>query len=137
MKSITQRILFMVSAQNLEIDLSRVEQFFVALAGDDAIEEKHQAAGSTKRLGEVTISCRLDNKVVIIGIKDNGAGMNEETKVRLFEPFYTTKSVGEGTGLGLSISYGIVQKHGGELTVTSKQGEGTEFTLMLPRITDN
>ncbi|MFT5162604.1 MAG: two-component system NtrC family sensor kinase [Alteromonadaceae bacterium] len=55
-----------------------------------------------------------------------------KTKNKLFEPFYTTKKVGEGTGLGLSISFGIVQKQGGELTVESQLGAGSEFTLRLP-----
>ena len=63
---------------------------------------------------------------------DNGCGMSDETKNKLFEPFYTTKEVGEGTGLGLSISFGIVQKHGGELTVESEAGVGTTFRLLLP-----
>ncbi|MFT4927048.1 MAG: two-component system NtrC family sensor kinase [Phenylobacterium sp.] len=58
--------------------------------------------------------------------------MSAETQKRLFEPFYTTKDVGEGTGLGLSISFGIVQKHEGELSVTSELGSGTVFTLLLP-----
>jgi len=52
----------------------------------------------------------------------------------LFDPFFTTKTVGEGTGLGLSISYGIVQKHQGELTVSSKVQIGSEFVLTLPHV---
>ena len=69
---------------------------------------------------------------VQISIKDNGKGMNEETKKRLFEPFYTTKDVGEGTGLGLSISYGIIEQHNGKIDVFSSIGEGTEFLIYLP-----
>ncbi|MFT4927042.1 MAG: signal transduction histidine kinase/DNA-binding response OmpR family regulator, partial [Phenylobacterium sp.] len=83
-------------------------------------------------LGQITIGCRLIDDKVEITIKDTGCGMSAETQKRLFEPFYTTKDVGEGTGLGLSISFGIVQKHEGELSVTSELGSGTVFTLLLP-----
>jgi signal transduction histidine kinase len=67
-----------------------------------------------------------------IAIKDNGCGIKTKVMKRLFEPFYTTKDVGEGTGLGLSISYGIVQQHGGQLLVSSQEGVGSEFKLLLP-----
>ena len=69
---------------------------------------------------------------VQISIKDNGIGMDEITQNRLFEPFYTTKDVGEGTGLGLSISYGIIEQHNGKIEVFSSLGEGTEFLIYLP-----
>ncbi|NQZ08207.1 MAG: DUF4154 domain-containing protein [Algicola sp.] len=85
--------------------------------------------------GQVIGGCRVVDEHIEITVKDDGCGMNEQTKKKLFEPFYTTKDVGEGTGLGLSISYGIVQKHGGELSVESVLGEGSVFKLTLP-ITD-
>jgi signal transduction histidine kinase len=97
----------------------------------DAIKEKQTAQGN-KNLGRVNVRCYCVDNVIEITVSDNGNGMTEQTKNKLFEPFYTTKSVGEGTGLGLSISYGIVQKHGGELTVKSELGQGTEFRLRLP-----
>jgi signal transduction histidine kinase len=56
---------------------------------------------------------------------------------RVFEPFYTTKGVGEGTGLGLSIVYGIVQRWGGDIQVDSTPGEGTRFTITLPRLPES
>jgi signal transduction histidine kinase len=66
-------------------------------------------------------------------IEDNGPGMDEEVRKRLFEPFYTTKGVDKGTGLGLSIAYFIVKEdHGGFLTVSSAPGQGACFTLKLP-----
>ncbi|MEE9524837.1 MAG: response regulator, partial [Thermodesulfovibrionales bacterium] len=61
-----------------------------------------------------------------------GEGMDEQTKERIFEPFYTTKDVKKGTGLGLSIVYGIVQKHNGFIEVVSERGNGTEFKIYLP-----
>jgi signal transduction histidine kinase len=63
---------------------------------------------------------------------DNGTGIRDEHLTRLFEPFFTTKSVGDGSGLGLSISYGIVERHGGHIDVSSTLGEGTCFTVVLP-----
>jgi signal transduction histidine kinase len=82
--------------------------------------------------GQIIIGCQVDNDCIIVSIKDNGCGMSDETKTKMFEPFYTTKGVGEGTGLGLSISFGIVQKHGGELRVESQLGVGSTFVLRLP-----
>jgi len=74
-----------------------------------------------------------DENRVVIRITDNGGGMTEDVKNKLFNPFFTTKPVGKGTGLGLSISYQIVvEKHGGELQCFSVLGEGTQFTIELP-----
>ena len=68
-----------------------------------------------------------------IKIRDNGIGMDEETRKHIFEPFYTTKAVGQGTGLGLFVSYYVVvEKHGGTLAVESSPGKGTCFTIRLP-----
>ncbi|MEP6523379.1 ATP-binding protein [Microcoleus vaginatus DQ-U2] len=68
-----------------------------------------------------------------ISIKDNGLGMNESVKGKIFNPFFTTKPVGNGTGLGLSISYQIVvDKHGGRLECISAIGEGTELAIEIP-----
>jgi signal transduction histidine kinase len=69
---------------------------------------------------------------VSITIADHGTGMGEDTLERVFEPFFTTKDVGEGTGLGLAVAYGIVQEHGGFITVESKLGEGSRFEVYLP-----
>jgi len=69
---------------------------------------------------------------VCITITDQGTGMGEKTLERVFEPFFTTKDVGEGTGLGLAVAYGIVQEHGGFITVESKLGEGSRFEVYLP-----
>ena len=71
--------------------------------------------------------------MVRIRVRDNGPGIPPEVQERLFEPFFTTKEVGRGTGLGLSISRQIIEAHDGSLTVESVLGEGTTFTIELPR----
>ena len=69
---------------------------------------------------------------IAIDVRDTGAGMAEDVRARVFEPFYTTKEVGDGTGLGLSVSWGLVREHGGWIDVASVQGEGATFTVYLP-----
>jgi signal transduction histidine kinase len=76
---------------------------------------------------------RKGNRKVTISIRDDGKGIPEEVLPKIFDPFFTTKDVGEGTGLGLSISYGIIEKHQGEISVKSRPGEGTEFTVTIPQ----
>jgi signal transduction histidine kinase len=65
-------------------------------------------------------------------VTDTGEGIPEEYLERVFEPFFTSKEVGTGTGLGLSVSYGIVEKHHGTISVESKVGKGTTFSVVLP-----
>ncbi|MEO8905418.1 MAG: ATP-binding protein [Polyangiaceae bacterium] len=74
----------------------------------------------------------LEHGFVCITVSDSGVGMSAATLERIFEPFFTTKDVGEGTGLGLAVAYGIVQEHGGFITVESKLTEGSRFEVYLP-----
>lgn len=82
--------------------------------------------------GRLFIKTRLIEDSIYIHIQDNGTGMDEEVKAKIFDPFYTTKDVGEGTGLGLSIAYQTVLKHQGEIIINSTPNEGAEFIVRLP-----
>jgi CheY-like chemotaxis protein len=81
--------------------------------------------------GSVTFSTGVHGDRVACVVTDTGVGMSEAVRQRCFEPFFTTK-VEHGTGLGLSIAYGIVSRHGGDIEVWSRPGEGTRFTVHLP-----
>ncbi len=81
---------------------------------------------------EVIVSTKTTEKGVEISVQDNGSGIPDSIKEKIFQPFFTTKPTGSGTGLGLSLSYDIVKAHGGELRVESKEGEGTTFFIHLP-----
>jgi len=80
----------------------------------------------------VSVSTKKEGNEVLISVKDNGNGIPEHIKDKIFQPFFTTKPTGQGTGLGLSLSYDIVKAHGGELKVDTKEGEGSEFFIQLP-----
>ena len=80
----------------------------------------------------VIVKTKLEKTKVIISVSDNGSGIPDDVKEKIFQPFFTTKPTGEGTGLGLSLSYDIVTAHGGELKVKTNEDEGTEFIIILP-----
>jgi len=82
---------------------------------------------------EVVLSISEEDNMVSIKVRDNGNGIPDSVKDKIFQPFFTTKRTGEGTGLGLSLSYDIITKgHGGNINVQSETGKGTEFTIQLP-----
>ena len=82
----------------------------------------------------LTVATHELGEAVEISVRDNGIGIPEEIRDKLFQPFFTTKPTGEGTGLGLSISYDIItQQHGGSIAVESEPGSFTEFTVRLRR----
>ena len=97
-----------------------------------AVWKKSESAPSDYQ-PEVNVSVSLNDNQLVISLADNGEGMTEEVKERLFENFFTTKPVGQGTGLGMAITRDIVEnKHGGKLTFESTEGKGTTFTFTIP-----
>ncbi len=82
--------------------------------------------------GLITVRTRMDKKAVVIEIEDNGKGMDEKTLKLIFDPFFTTKRTKGGTGLGLAIAFRIIEEHGGNISVSSKPGTGTLFTIKIP-----
>lgn len=103
-----------------------------AMYEDGTLKIQHEEVeikdGITGILG--TIEPGLYSRILV---KDNGKGMSEEVQSQIFDPFYTTKDVGEGTGMGLSVAYGIIQDHGGNILLNSVVGIGTEFQIFLPK----
>jgi len=89
-----------------------------------------QAMGAER--GRITLRTGANDEWVWIEVADNGCGIPAESLQKIFDPFYTTKPVGQGTGLGLSLSYGIIKRHGGEIHVASEVGVGTTFRVELP-----
>ncbi len=92
------------------------------------------AAEAMHGSGTLTIRTSLspDRKMVWIEFTDTGEGIPEENLSRIFDPFFTTKDVGKGTGLGLATSFGIIEEHGGKISVKSKVNQGTTFTIEIP-----
>lgn len=90
------------------------------------------ASHAIKERGTITLTTKQINDSIEITVADTGCGIEKETMTKIFDPFFTTKPIGKGTGLGLSLSYGIIQKHNGSISVDSKLGEGTTFTIILP-----
>ncbi len=106
----------------------------VAQGGRIVIETRNEEASPAK--GTAAEGESVGWRRVVLSVRDNGCGMDENTLSHLFEPFFTTKEVGKGTGLGLSTIYGIVQQSGGNVEVFSQPGQGTCFEIILPRVDD-
>ncbi len=97
----------------------------------DAMRDKLKSGESADYLAKLTVKTSLENGKVILSIQDNGSGIPKEILDKILQPFFTTKKGTEGTGLGLSITHDIVKSHGGEITVNSEEGIGSNFLIKL------
>jgi len=93
-------------------------------------KKKHLANGYEPTVSVITK--KINGKVEVV-VKDNGNGIPQKVREKIFQPFFTTKPAGEGTGLGLSLSYDIIKAHNGELKVETREGEGSTFSIFLPQ----
>ncbi|MDP8935715.1 MAG: PAS domain S-box protein [Cyanobacteriota bacterium] len=115
-----------------------INQVFMNILSNaiDALEDANSrktCQEMPENLSQIRICTEVVGNIVEIKIADNGPGITEEVKQRIFDTFFTTKPIGKGTGMGLSISYQIiVERHKGELNCTSELGKGTEFTIRIP-----
>jgi two-component system NtrC family sensor kinase len=109
-------------------NFDQILQVFVniCLNSADAMEGKQD--------GTLEVKTWMDGKYVCAKIQDNGSGIAKEHQRLIFDPFFTTKKSGKGTGLGLWVSYNIIKSFSGDIKVESEVGEGTAFTIFLPRV---
>ena len=127
------------------MDQTQFQQAIMNLCinGRDAMEESSELqlprgvlTIRTTRVSKLQIRLKFtdasDSEYICVEVRDTGVGMNESTKQKIFEPFYTTKELGKGTGLGLAVVYGVVKGHHGFIDVESERGKGTTFSLYLP-----
>ncbi|MBF0301430.1 MAG: PAS domain S-box protein [Desulfamplus sp.] len=108
---------------------NRLQQVFFNLLNNarDAIQEKMEY--EPELYGDILVRTYTENGKVVVTVTDNGVGIPEVVRNKIFEPFFTTKQTGKGMGLGLAITYGIVRDYGGTITIDSKPGQGTTFSL--------
>jgi len=105
-------------------DPQQIEQVLVNIINN--------AIQAMEKGGKLIIKTSSDKGIIAISITDTGCGIPENHIDRIFDPFFSTKEIGKGTGLGLSVSYGIIKAHGGEIHVSSREGQGTTFVIELP-----
>lgn len=111
----------------IAIDKFQLQQVFLNI-----ISNAEAAIRETGRPGTLKVTTERDGQHINIHFADSGCGIKKQIMPRIFDPFFTTKEIGKGTGLGLSICYGIVVKHGGEMSVKSQVDKGTTFTIKMP-----
>jgi hypothetical protein len=132
--------------QLLEVQMRRSELVVVRTFAED-LPEAYGNAGKLQQVfmnlilnardampsgGELAIETEAADHMLVVRVRDSGIGIAPENITKIYDPFYTTKGVGQGTGLGLAVSYGIVQEHSGRIFVESSPGQGTTFTIKLP-----
>jgi len=140
-QNVDLRIVPASERMNVKIDPNQIEQVIVNIAMNAAAVMptggKLTLETSRVTLGQEYVSDHHDLKVgeyVMLAISDTGGGMSEETKKRIFEPFFSTQDIGQGIGLGLATCYGIIKQSGGHITVYSELSRGTTFKIYLPQV---
>ena len=127
--------------RNVEVETGGISPGVLMISGNEQeltqvfINLIINACHAVKKQGRIEVEThRRDDGQVAIAIKDNGSGIEEDHFSRIFDPFFTTKPVGEGTGLGLSVGYGIIRRHGGDITARNRKEQGAAFTITLPDV---
>src|SRR6185295_18043303 len=110
------------------VDGGQIQQALLNLV----LNAEQAMKNSPRRRIEISATADPESGAVLIEVSDTGHGVEAANLRRVFDPFFTTRGVGEGTGLGLSIVYGIVRDHGGQIWVESEIGVGTTFSIRLP-----
>ncbi len=125
------------SCKPVNCDITQIHQLILNLSNNAAIAMKDSGGVLTIQLNDLEsdeLSGGTKEQLVELMIRDNGQGMDAETQEKIFDPFYTTRNVGEGTGLGLSVVYGIVKQMKGLISVESELEVGTSFRMLFPTV---
>src|SRR3990167_2699332 len=110
------------------VDPNQIQQVFTNI-----ILNAEQAMSESPGHGQLKVQTGIKKKNTIeISFSDDGPGIPQYVIGKVFDPFFTTKEPGKGTGLGLAVAYGIIKEHGGEIHVSSREGEGATFVIELP-----
>lgn len=130
-----------IAKENIELELILAENLPVIAADPTQLHQVLvnlvvNALQSMDGDGKLAISTQFDEKNISLIIEDTGVGISKEMLPQIFNPFFTTKDVGQGTGLGLSVVHGIVTSHGGDIKVTSEVGIGSRFEVIIPISSD-
>ena len=114
------------------VDAQKLQRVFLNI-----ITNAHQALLQVDdRDRELTVKTENQDDMICIKISDNGPGISREIQSRVYDPFFTTKTLGDGTGLGLSVAFGVIQSYCGHINLETELGVGTTFTILLPKNTD-
>lgn len=119
----------------VQCEYSKIQQVFLNILknGAEAMADRRDRDGESQETPMFILRVKHRSGTVLVEIEDNGPGIPEQVRKRIFEPFYTTKPVGVGTGLGLSVSYFIITRnHAGKMRVESEPGRGAKFIIELP-----
>lgn len=131
---------YQLAANNIRIDYRRPEKPIWINGDRDALLQlmlqltlnAEHAIRDARETGEIHLKCEARDGHAVISVEDNGCGMSAEMREHIFDPFFTTRPSRHWTGLGLSVCHGIIQQHGGDVTVESEVGQGTIFRIRLP-----